>query len=120
MNAAILASLQNRLADSLAAEQGGGGGGGGGGMSVRDQMAFMDWVQEGYNRDILNQPSLAERQQGLREAEALAGPVNRQLENLVEGYMKVAFPPGKVPEGPAYFAAYQAAQQEARRILGLQ
>jgi hypothetical protein len=51
-NAAILASLQNRLAESLAAEQSGGGGGGGG-MSVRDQLA----LQEAYNRDVLGQLS---------------------------------------------------------------
>jgi hypothetical protein len=38
MNAAILASLQNRLADSLAAEQSGGGGGGGRSMSVSDML----------------------------------------------------------------------------------
>jgi len=52
MNAAILASLQNRLAESLAAEQSGGGGGGGG-MSVRDQLA----LQEAYNRDVLGEPT---------------------------------------------------------------
>jgi hypothetical protein len=56
MNAAILASLQNRLMDSLAAEQSGGGGGGGG-MSVRDQLA----LQESYNRDVLGQLPLEER-----------------------------------------------------------
>jgi hypothetical protein len=38
MNAAILASLQNRLAESLAAEQSGGGGGGGRSMSVSDML----------------------------------------------------------------------------------
>jgi hypothetical protein len=57
MNAAILASLQNRLAESLAAEQSGGGGGGGGGMSVRDQLA----LQEAYNRDVLGELPLDER-----------------------------------------------------------
>jgi hypothetical protein len=57
MNAAILASLQNRLMDSLAAEQSGGGGGGGGGMSVRDQLALRD----AYNEDVLGQLPLDER-----------------------------------------------------------
>jgi hypothetical protein len=57
-NAAILASLQNRLAESLAAEQSGGGGGGGG-MSVRDQLA----LQEAYNRDVLGQLSPEQLQQ---------------------------------------------------------
>jgi hypothetical protein len=50
MNAAILASLQNRLAESLAAEQTGGGGGGGGGMSVRDQIALREYANEEFNR----------------------------------------------------------------------
>jgi hypothetical protein len=50
-NAAILASLQNRLAESLAAEQTGGGGGGGRSMSVRDQLALRD----AYNQDVLGQ-----------------------------------------------------------------
>jgi hypothetical protein len=47
MNAAILASLQNRLADSLAAEQAGGGGGGGRSMSVSD-MLKLDEARERY------------------------------------------------------------------------
>jgi hypothetical protein len=47
MNAAILASLQNRLAESLAAEQAGGGGGGGRGMSVSD-MLKLDEARERY------------------------------------------------------------------------
>jgi hypothetical protein len=51
MNAAILASLQNRLAESLAAEQtGGGGGGGGGGMSVRDQIALREYADSQMDR----------------------------------------------------------------------
>jgi hypothetical protein len=51
MNAAILASLQNRLAESLAAEQtGGGGGGGGGGMSVRDQIALREYADNQMDR----------------------------------------------------------------------
>jgi hypothetical protein len=62
MNAAILASLQNRLAESLAAEQTGGGGGGGSrGPSLRDQMAFTDWASEQYRRNILGLPSMEEQ-----------------------------------------------------------
>ena len=51
MNAAILASLQNRLADSLAAEQTGGGGGGGGrGPSVSDRLRLLEYADEEFNR----------------------------------------------------------------------
>jgi len=72
MNAAILASLQNRLMDSLAAEQQGGGGGGGGGMSVRDQLA----LREAYNRDVLGELPLEERQFAFDVAQAAARPSN--------------------------------------------
>lgn len=71
MNAAILASLQNRLAESLAAEQTGGGGGGGG-MSVRDQLA----LREAYNRDVLGELPLEERQFAFDVAQAAARPAN--------------------------------------------
>ena len=71
-NAAILASLQNRLAESLAAEQTGGGGGGGGGMSVRDQLA----LREAYNRDVLGQLPLDERRLAFDVAQAAARPAN--------------------------------------------
>lgn len=76
MNAAILASLQNRLAESLAAEQTGGGGGGGGGMSVRDQLA----LREAYNRDVLGELPLEERQFAFDVAEAAARPANEYNE----------------------------------------
>lgn len=62
MNAAILASLQNRLMDTLAQEAasaGRGGGGGGGGMSLRDQIAFDEY----YRQNFLGEPSPEERQQ---------------------------------------------------------
>jgi hypothetical protein len=50
-NAAILASLQNRLAESLAAEQTGGGGGGGGrAPSVSDQLRLLEYADEEFNR----------------------------------------------------------------------
>ena len=52
MNAAILAALQSRLAESLAAEQSGGGGGGGGGRapSVSDQLRILEYADEEFNR----------------------------------------------------------------------
>ena len=71
MNAAILASLQNRLMDTLAAEQSGGGGGGGG-MSVRDQVALRDL----YNQEVLGQLPLEERQFAFDVAQAAAAPAN--------------------------------------------
>lgn len=89
MNAAILASLQNRLADSLAAEQtGGGGGGGGGGMSVRDQLA----LNEAYNRDVLGQLPLDEREFALREAQALADPVLSRAQSNRDLFLELTLP----------------------------
>ena len=82
MNAAILASLQNRLMDSLAAEQAGGGGGGGQGMSVSDQLRLAQYADEVYNRDVLGQVPLEEREFALREAQVLAEPV-QQVRSLI-------------------------------------
>jgi hypothetical protein len=73
MNAAILASLQNRLMDSLAAEQSGGGGGGGGGMSVSDRLRLAQYADEVYNRDVLGELPLNERE----FAASLAGQQQR-------------------------------------------
>jgi len=87
MNAAILASLQNRLAESLAAEQGGGGGGGGG-MSVRDQLA----LREAYNRDVLGQMPLEEREFALREAQALADPVLSRSQRNRDLFLELTLP----------------------------
>ncbi len=68
MNAAILASLQNRLADSLAAEQAGGGGGGGGSsMSVSDMLK----LRELYGQEVLGDVPLAERQFAFQQAESI-------------------------------------------------
>ena len=88
MNAAILASLQNRLMDSLAAEQQGGGGGGGGGMSVRDQLA----LREAYNRDVLGQMPLEEREFALREAQALADPVLSRSQRNRDLFLELTLP----------------------------
>lgn len=66
MNAAILASLQNRLAESLAAEQAGVSGGGGSGMSVSDMLR----LQEAYNQDVLGELPLDERRLALDMAES--------------------------------------------------
>jgi len=67
MNAAILASLQNRLAESLAAEQTGGGGGGGGGMSVSDMLK----LREAYGQDVLGELPLEERKFAAERADAI-------------------------------------------------
>lgn len=76
MNTAVLNALQNRLMDSLAAEQAGAGGGGGGGMSVRDQLA----LREAYNRDVLGELPLEERQFAFDMAQAAAQPANEYNE----------------------------------------
>jgi len=120
MNSAILASLQNRLADSLAAEQAGGGGGGGGGMSVSDQLKLMQFADQKYRQDILGEMPLDERKFGFQQAESFAEPINRQFEQIVNDYMALSFPKGKTPDPIAYFGTLEAARQEARRILGLQ
>ena len=75
MNTAVLNSLQNRLAESLAAEQGGGGGGGSG-MSVRDQLA----LREAYNRDVLGELPLEDQKFAFDVAQAAAQPTNEYNE----------------------------------------
>ena len=64
MNAAILASLQNRLAESLAAEQAGVSGGGGGGMSVSDMLR----LQDAYRQDVLGELPIEEQRRALEMA----------------------------------------------------
>ena len=107
MNAAILASLQNRLAESLAAEQTGGGGGGGG-MSVRDQLA----LQEAYNRDVRGELPLEERKFAFDVAQAAARPANEYNEWARDKFFELTTPqqPGGRPlytpeEAQAYLNA---------------
>jgi hypothetical protein len=116
MNAAILASLQNRLAESLAAEQSGGGGGGGGGMSVRDQLA----LREAYNRDVLGELPLDERRFAFEVAESAAAPLNNFVEDSVARYMEAQFPRGSRINPEEYWAAEAAARQRARQQVGLE
>jgi len=116
MNAAILASLQNRLAESLAAEQSGGGGGGGGGMSVRDQLA----LREAYNRDVLGELPLDERRFAFEVAESAARPLNNWVEDSVARYMEAQFPRGSRINPEEYWAAEAAARQRARQQVGLE
>ena len=82
MNTAVLNALQNRLMDSLAAEQAGAGGGGGGGMSVSDRLRLAQYADEVYNRDVLGQVPLEEREFALREAQTLAEPT-QQARSLI-------------------------------------
>jgi hypothetical protein len=118
MNAAILASLQNRLMDSLAAEQQGGGGGGGGGMSVRDQLA----LREAYNRDVLGELPLEEREFAFEQAQAAADPLNRFLASAQERVIESLFPSsgGKAAASPEELIQSEAAAyQQLRQALGL-
>jgi hypothetical protein len=89
MNAAILASLQNRLAESLAAEQTGGGGGGGRGASVSDQLRLMQYADEVYNRDVLGQVPLEERRFAFQQAESII----RNSRNDEEAFLKLTTNP---------------------------
>jgi hypothetical protein len=117
MNAAILASLQNRLADSLAAEQTGGGGGGGG-MSVRDQLA----LQDAYRRDVLGEMPLDERRFAFEQAQAAADPVNRFLADSQKRIIESLFPSrgGKAVASPEDLIQSEAATyQQLRQALGL-
>jgi hypothetical protein len=107
MNAAILAALQGRLAESLAAEQTGGGGGGGG-MSVRDQLA----LQEAYNRDVRGELPLEERKFAFDVAQAAARPANQYNEWARDKFFELTTPgqPGGKPlftpeEAQAYLNA---------------
>jgi hypothetical protein len=117
MNAAVLASLQNRLMDSLAAEQSGGGGGGGG-MSVRDQLA----LREAYNRDVLGELPLEEREFAFEQAQAAADPLNRFLASAQERVIESLFPSsgGKAAASPEELIQSEAAAyQQLRQALGL-
>jgi hypothetical protein len=89
-NAALLGALQQRLMDSIAAEQAGGGGGGGGSRtpSLRDQIAF----EEFYRQNYLGEPSLEERQFALRQAQALADPILSRNQWLNEQFLEYAYP----------------------------
>jgi hypothetical protein len=122
MNAAILASLQNRLADSLAAEQTGGGGGGGGGMSVSDRLRLAEYADEVYNRDVLGQLPLDEREFALRQAQAAADPLNRFLAGAQERVIESLFPSGggRAAAAPEDLIQSEAATyQQLRQALGL-
>jgi hypothetical protein len=87
MNAAILASLQNRLAESLAAEQGGGGGGGGG-MSVSDTLK----LQDAYRRDVQGELPLDERRFALDVAQAAARPANEYAQWKRDKFVELTTP----------------------------
>jgi uncharacterized protein YjbJ (UPF0337 family) len=84
MNAAILASLQNRLAESLAAEQGGGGGGGGG-MSVSDALK----LQDAYRRDVMGEMPLEERRLAFQQAESIV----RNARSYEDAFIKLTTTP---------------------------
>jgi uncharacterized protein YjbJ (UPF0337 family) len=115
MNAAILASLQNRLAESLAAEQGGGGGGGGG-MSVSDMLK----LQDAYRRDVQGELPLDERRFAFEIAQSAARPLNDWVESSVKRYMEAQFPRGSRINPEEYWAAEAAARQRARQQVGLE
>jgi hypothetical protein len=118
MNTAVLNALQNRLMDSLAAEQSGGGGGGGGGMSVRDQLA----LREAYNRDVLGELPLEEREFAFEQAQAAADPVNRFLASAQERVIESLFPSrgGEAVASPEELVQSEAAAyQQLRQALGL-
>jgi hypothetical protein len=118
MNAAILASLQNRLAESLAAEQAGGGGGGGGrSMSVSDMLK----LDEARQRYITGEPSLDERKFQFEQARAAADPVNRFLLESQSRIMESLFPRGggKAVADPETLVQSEAAlYQQLRQALG--
>jgi len=88
MNAAILASLQNRLAESLAAEQGGGGGGGGRSMSVSDQLK----LRELYNQEVGGQLPLDERRFAFDVAQAAARPTNEYSQWRRDKFVELTTP----------------------------
>jgi len=111
MNSAILASLQNRLAESLAAEQsGGGGGGGGGGMSVSDQLR----LREAYNQEVGGQLPLDERKFAFDVAQASAGNANDLSQWKRDTFLQLTLPQGgqkplyTPEEATAYLNAVQS------------
>ncbi len=89
MNAAILASLQNRLAESLAAEQSGGGGGGGGrGMSVSDMLK----LRELYSQEVGGQMPLDERRFAFDVAQGAARPANEYAQWRRDKFVELTTP----------------------------
>ena len=119
MNAAILAALQGRLAETLAAEQSGGGGGGGGrGMSVSDTLK----LRELYNQEVGGQLPLDERRFALEQAQAAADPVNRFLLESQGRIMESLFPRGggrPAADAETLVQSEAAAYQQLRQALGL-
>jgi len=119
MNAAILASLQNRLAESLAAEQAGGGGGGGGGgrsMSVSDMLK----LRESYGQDVLGQVPLGERRLAFDVAESAARPLVDWANESTRRYMQARYPQGSKIDPEQYFAEEEAARKRYRQQVGLE
>jgi hypothetical protein len=91
MNAAVLASLQNRLADSLLAEQSAGGGGGGGGgrsLGVSDMLK----LQDAYRRDVMGELPLEDRKFAFDVAQAAARPVNQYSEWARDKFFELTSP----------------------------
>jgi len=120
MNAAILASLQNRLAESLAAEQAGGGGGGGGrGMSLKDQMAFTDWANQQYDQNVLNIPSLERQKFDFAVAQSMADPVNKFLSEAQRRTIESLFPSGRNYDPETLIQSEVATREQLRQALGL-
>jgi hypothetical protein len=119
-NAALLGALQQRLMDSIAAEQSGGGGGGGGGrgMSLRDQMAF----EEFYRQNYLGEMPLDDRKFAFQQAQAAADPVNRFLSDSQARIMESLFPRGggrPTASAEDLIQAEAATYQQLRQALGL-
>ena len=79
-------------------------------MSVRDQLA----LREAYNRDVLGQIPLEEREFALREAQALADPVLSRTESNRDLFLELTLPQnGQRPlmtdiEAEAYIKALES------------
>jgi hypothetical protein len=118
MNAAILASLQNRLAESLAAEQAGGGGGGGGGrgMSVSDMLK----LREAYGQDVLGELPLGERRLAFDIAESAARPLVDWANESTRRYMQARYPQGSRIDSEQYLAEEEAVRRRYRQQVGLE
>jgi hypothetical protein len=85
-------------------------------MSVRDQLA----LREAYNRDVLGEVPLEERQLAFDVAESAARPLNDWVEDSVRRYMEAQFPQGTRINPDEYYNAEAAARQRARQQVGLE
>ena len=91
-------------------------------MSVSDQLRLAQYADEVYNRDVLGQLPLEERQFAFEQAQAAADPLNRFLADSQGRIIESLFPSGggRATASPEELVQSEvAAYQQLRQALGL-